>query len=248
MMLSATQVQQVAELAPRFGADPATTVRWLAHGRLDQMATRVTPVATWDDLILPPDRLTLVHEVMLRQRHKRQVLVDWEMARGAPAATIAMFSGPSGTGKTLAAEVIAGALGLDLYQIDISQLVSKYIGETEKNLGQVFDAAESVPCVLFFDEADALFGKRSDVSDAHDRYANIEVAYLLQRLERHHGIVILASNMPGNVDTAFARRIHVAVDFPKPSADERRRLWERSLPGPEHRGDLDLRSSRIASS
>ncbi len=104
----------------------------------------------------------------------------------------------------------------------------------------MFDAAESVPCVLFFDEADALFGKRSDVSDAHDRYANIEVAYLLQRLERHHGIVILASNMPGNVDTAFARRIHVAVDFPKPSADERRRLWERSLPGPEHRGDLDL--------
>ena len=119
-------------------------------------------------------------------------------------------------------------------------MVSKYIGETEKNLGQVFDAAESVPCVLFFDEADALFGKRSEVSDAHDRYANIEVAYLLQRLERHNGIVVLASNLPGNVDTAFSRRIHVAVDFAKPSAAERQRLWDRSLPAAEHRADLDL--------
>lgn len=239
MLPTATQVQQVAELAPRFG-DPLRAVRWLAHGRLDRLATRIEPAATWDDLVLPPDRLTLVREVMIRQRQRRRVLTDWGLARAAPTATIAMFAGQSGTGKTLAAEVVAGALELDLYQIDVSQLVSKYIGETEKNLGQVFDAAGSVPCVLFFDEADALFGKRSEVSDAHDRYANIEVAYLLQRLEQHNGIVILASNLAANLDKAFARRIHVAVDFPMPGAVERQRIWDRCLPAPEHRGELDL--------
>jgi len=240
MILSATQVQQVAELVPRFGGDPVQTVRWLAHGRLDQFARRVRPVATWDDLVLPADRLVLVREVMIRQQHRRRVFTDWSMARGAPAATIALFAGPSGTGKTLAAEVISGALALDLYQVDVSALVSKYIGETEKNLARLFDAAESVPCVLFFDEADALFGKRSEVSDAHDRYANIETSYLLQRLERHNGIVVLASNLAANLDKAFARRIHVAVDFPLPGRAERRRIWDRSLPAERYRAELDL--------
>ncbi|MGN6088606.1 MAG: ATP-binding protein, partial [Actinomycetales bacterium] len=132
--------------------------------------------------------------------------------------------------KTLSAEIIAGDLGQDLYTVDLSQMVSKYVGETEKNLSAVFEAAEASPVVLFFDEADALIGKRSSVSDAHDRYANIEVAYLLQRIERHNGVVVLATNLASNIDQAFIRRIHVAVDFPMPEAAERLRIWQRSLP------------------
>jgi SpoVK/Ycf46/Vps4 family AAA+-type ATPase len=152
-----------------------------------------------------------------------------------------LFAGPSGTGKTMAAGVLARELGLDLYRIDLSAVVSKYIGETEKNLARIFDAAERANAILFFDEADALFGKRSDVKDAHDRYANIEVSYLLQRMEAYDGVAILATNFKDNLDSAFTRRLHAAIDFPAPEAVDRERLW-RSFLGPEvpQEPDLDL--------
>jgi SpoVK/Ycf46/Vps4 family AAA+-type ATPase len=153
----------------------------------------------------------------------------------------ALFSGGSGTGKTLAAEVVAHALGLDLYRIDLSRIVSKYIGETERNLDRVFGAAASVQGLLFFDEADALFGRRSEVKDAHDRYANIEIGYLLQKLEEFDGIAILATNLHGNLDTAFIRRLQFHVDFPFPDEEQRRRIWERHLPREAPVGsDVDL--------
>jgi SpoVK/Ycf46/Vps4 family AAA+-type ATPase len=153
----------------------------------------------------------------------------------------ALFAGPSGVGKTMAAEVVAGELGLNLFSIDLSGVVSKYIGETEKNLKRVFDAAEAAGAVLFFDEADALFGKRSEVKDAHDRYANVEVAYLLQRMEQFDGMAILTTNLRANVDEAFLRRLDAIVDFPLPEIDDRRRLWERNLSARVPRaGDIDL--------
>jgi SpoVK/Ycf46/Vps4 family AAA+-type ATPase len=143
---------------------------------------------------------------------------------------VALFSGPSGTGKTLAAEIVAGELGLDVFKLDLSAVVSKYIGETEKNLAEVFDAASAGNLLLFFDEADALFGKRSEVKDARDRYANIEVSYLLQRLEAYDGLVVMATNFERNVDDAFLRRIHTRVEFILPAVSERRAIWERNLP------------------
>ena len=153
----------------------------------------------------------------------------------------ALFAGDSGTGKTMAAEVVAGDLGLDLYVIDLSTVVDKYIGETEKNLDRIFTEADRVNGVLLFDEADALFGKRSEVKDAHDRYANVEVAYLLQRMERFDGLAILTTNLRANLDEAFLRRLDALVDFPMPEEDHRRRLWERHLPPTLPRaGDLDL--------
>jgi SpoVK/Ycf46/Vps4 family AAA+-type ATPase len=154
---------------------------------------------------------------------------------------VALFAGPSGTGKTLAAEVIAGDLGVDLYAVDLANMVSKYIGETEKNLSRVFDAAEASNVALFFDEADALLGKRSAVSDSHDRYANIEVAYLLQRLEKYDGLAVMATNLANNLDPAFVRRLHVVVEFGLPGPQERRRIWRRCLPPGAPAGeDLDL--------
>jgi SpoVK/Ycf46/Vps4 family AAA+-type ATPase len=153
---------------------------------------------------------------------------------------VAMFAGPSGTGKTLAAEVVAGELGLDLYKVDLSAVVSKYIGETEKNLERIFGAAAAGDLVLFFDEADALFGKRSEVSDAHDRYANIEVAYLLQRLETYDGLVVLATNLQRNIDPAFLRRISVAIDFVPPEEPERRQIWARAFPSTAPVADVDI--------
>jgi hypothetical protein len=228
--LTAEQLEAVGIAAAGLGGDADAAIRRLAAGHIDRMANRITPRHSWDDLVLRSDRLDLVREVGIRYRHRRQVYEDWGFGSRASTGVIAMFSGESGTGKTLSAEIIAGELGQDLYTIDLAQLVSKYIGETEKNLSAVFSAAEASPVVLFFDEADALIGKRSAVSDAHDRYANIEVAYLLQRMERHNGIVVLATNMASNIDKAFARRIHVAVDFPMPQFEERLRIWRRSLP------------------
>ena len=154
-----------------------------------------------------------------------------------------MFTGPSGTGKTMAAEIIAGDLGLDLYKIDLSMMVSKYIGETEKNLSAVFSEAETSNAILFFDEADALFGKRSEVKDSHDRYANIEVGYLLQRMEEYEGVVILATNLRKNLDDAFVRRLHFTVEFPFPDEKNRRQIWEGIWPQDTPREpDLDLDS------
>jgi SpoVK/Ycf46/Vps4 family AAA+-type ATPase len=178
--------------------------------------------------------------VVARYRHKQKVFGTWGLSPLPSGGVVGLFSGPSGTGKTLASEIIAGELSLDLYKVDLAALVSKWVGETEKNLARVFAAAEASNVLLFFDEADALFGKRSEVSDAHDRYANIEVAYLLQRLERYEGLVLMATNLATNIDPAFLRRIHIHVDFPMPEEAERRRIWERSLPPDAPRDHLDL--------
>ena len=168
---------------------------------------------------------------MARARWRDRVRDEWGMGRGGSRGDgiTALFAGPSGTGKTLAAEVIAGELGLDLYAIDLAMVVDKYIGETEKNLDRLFAEAERVNGVLFFDEADALFGKRSEVHDARDRYANVEIAYLLQRMEAFDGIAILATNLRANLDDAFARRLDAVVDFPVPDRSARLALWERHL-------------------
>jgi SpoVK/Ycf46/Vps4 family AAA+-type ATPase len=160
----------------------------------------------------------------------------------------ALFAGPSGTGKTMAADIMAGELGLDLYKIDLSSVVSKYIGETEKNLARIFQEAETSNAILFFDEADALFGKRSEVRDSHDRYANIEISYLLQRMEEYSGMVILASNLHKNMDDAFVRRMHFTVEFPFPNEKNRRRIWEKIWPAETPRSpalDLDFMARRF---
>jgi AAA+ superfamily predicted ATPase len=228
--LSAEQLRLVSTAAEAAGGDVAEAVRRLAAGHIDQTAMRVRPARGWDDIVLDNDRMELLREVVARCRHRDTVFGDWGYAKQPSTGVVALFAGPSGTGKTLAAEIIAGALDLDLYKVDLANLVSKYIGETEKNLSQVFDAAAASNVVLFFDEADAILGKRSEVADAHDRYANIEVAYLLQRLERHDGLVVLATNFAKNIDTAFLRRIHVSVEFPLPEPAERKLIWQRSIP------------------
>jgi hypothetical protein len=201
-------------------------------GGLERLALRVNPACDWDDLVLPDNVMQQLHELVARVRYRDQVLTGWGFRRGASKGrgVTALFAGDSGTGKTLAAEVVAGALGLDLYVIDLATVVDKYIGETEKNLDRIFREADRVNGVLLFDEADAVFGKRSEVQDAHDRHANVEVAYLLQRMERFDGIAILTTNLRANIDDAFLRRIDVLVDFPLPTEEMRLQLWERHLP------------------
>ena len=187
--------------------------------------------------------VTQLWELVARVRQRDRVLGEWGMAsRSSKGHGVkALFAGDSGTGKTISAEVVAGALGLDLYVIDLATVVDKYIGETEKNLDRIFVEADRVNGVLLFDEADALFGKRSDVKDAHDRYANVEVAYLLQRMELFEGLAVLTTNLRSNLDEAFARRLDAIVDFPMPEEDDRRRLWEQHLsPGVPRAGDIDV--------
>ena len=225
--------------APGVGGINAA-VRRLAAGHISTLAPRTRPSRNWDDLVLDRDRTERLREVVARCRHKKKVYGTWGFSALPSGGVVGLFSGPSGTGKTLAAEIISGELGLDLYKVDLAALVSKWVGETEKNLSQVFAAAEASNVALFFDEADAIFGRRSEVSDSHDRYANIEVAYLLQRLERYEGLVLMATNLATNIDPAFLRRIHVHVDFPMPEEPERRRIWERSLPPGAPRDNLDL--------
>ena len=181
--------------------------------------------------MLPPAVLTALQEVALRARHREQVLGDWGMRPGGGrgVGVAALFAGDSGTGKTMSAEVIARDLGLELYVVDLATVVDKYVGETEKNLERIFTAAAGVNAVLLFDEADAVFGKRSEVRDAHDRYANVESAYLLQRMESFDGLAILATNLRANIDEAFTRRLDVMVDFPLPDASTARALWDRCL-------------------
>jgi hypothetical protein len=199
--------------------------------RLDSLAQRIDAKATWDDLVLPPEQDAQLHQIATHVRGRYTVYEEWgfaeKMSRGLGIS--ALFAGDSGTGKTMAAEVIANELRLPLYRIDLSVVVSKYIGETEKNLRRLFDAADSGGFILFFDEADALFGKRSEVRDSHDRYANIEVNYLLQRIEAYRGLAILATNAKSALDSAFVRRLKFIVDFTHPSAADRRRIWERSM-------------------
>ncbi len=211
------------------------------RARLDQLAERIEPRAGWDDIVLPDSETALLRQIGDQVAHRTRVYEDWgfadRMSRGLGISVL--FTGPSGTGKTMAAEVLARHLRLSLYRIDLSAVVSKYIGETEKNLRQLFDAAESGPAMLFFDEADALFGKRSEVKDAHDRYANIEVNYLLQRMESYRGLAVLATNMRGALDQAFLRRLRFIVTFPFPGVDQRRALWEGVFPAKAHVEDLD---------
>jgi SpoVK/Ycf46/Vps4 family AAA+-type ATPase len=200
--------------------------------RLSSLARKLTPRYAFDDLILPDDQIARLRELVLMVEGRAQVLDEWGLGRKlAPSYGItALFAGGPGTGKTMAAEVIARQLGLDVYKIDLSGLVSKYIGETEKNLEKVFSEAESSNAILFFDEADAIFGKRSEVKDAHDRYANIETSYLLQRMEAYDGVTILATNLRANLDEAFTRRLHAVVDFPFPDAEQRLRIWKALFP------------------
>jgi ATPase family associated with various cellular activities (AAA) len=216
--------------------------RQLTQPRLDQLAQRLEPKATWDDLVLSDEAVGLLRQVAGQVRNRFRVYEDWgyaaRMTRGLGIS--ALFAGESGTGKTMAAEVIANELDLALYRIDLSAVVSKYIGETEKNLRRLFDAAEQGGALLLFDEADALFGKRSEVKDSHDRYANIEINYLLQRMEAFSGLAILATNMKSALDNAFMRRLRFIVNFPYPGPVERRRMWERALPGHVPHETLDF--------
>ena len=213
-----------------------------ARPRLDDLAARIEPAAGWDDLVLPEAQRATLRQIAAQVRARTTVHQRWGFAarssRGLGIA--ALFSGAAGTGKTMAAEVLAGELELDLYRIDLSAVVSKYIGETEKNLRRVFDSAEGSGAILLFDEADALFGKRTEVRDSHDRYANIEVSYLLQRMEAYRGLAILTTNLEGALDQAFMRRLRFVVRFPFPDAAQRREIWQRTFPAATPLGAVDV--------
>ncbi|WON73522.1 AAA family ATPase [Nitrosospira sp. Is2] len=216
-----------------------------SNHKLSSLAHKIPSKYRWNDIVLPLDRTEQLREICNQVKYRDQVYGDWgfdkKLAMGKGLCVL--FAGPSGTGKTMSADIIAGELKLDLYKIDLSMIVSKYIGETEKNLSRIFDEAETSNAILFFDEADALFGKRSEVKDSHDRYANIETGYLLQRMEEHEGIVILASNFRKNMDEAFVRRLHFTVEFPFPSEVDRRRIWEAVWPKETPReANLDIES------
>ena len=235
--LSSEQLQVLSRID---GIPAEDALRRLASGALDALAIRVRPTRTWDDLVLPPDRISKVREVAARVRFRAQVFDEWSFRAVPSSGVIALFAGPPGTGKSMSAEIIAGDLGLDMFRIDLSTVVSKYIGDTEKHLERVFSAAEGSGVVLVFDEADALFGKRTKVADAHDRYANLETSYLLQRIEVYDGLTVLTSNMASNIDEAFLRRVHVFVDFPMPEEDERRAIWHASFPKSAPLVDVDF--------
>ncbi len=242
--LNGEQIEQAAriarELAWQRGQDMeplriddlANASRLVSRGELGQLARRIEPRHAWCDLVLPQDRLNHLQELCSQYRYRHHVYDMWgfgsKMSRGRGLS--ALFAGPSGTGKTLAAEVIAEDLNLDLYQIDLSGVVSKYVGETEKNLERIFALARDSNAILLFDEADALFGKRSETKDAHDRYANIEISYLLQKIEAYEGLVILTSNLRQNLDEAFLRRLHFCIEFPFPDTQARAEIWRRTVP------------------
>jgi len=217
--------------------------RNLTRPRLDLLAQRLEAKATWDDLVLPDEQMALMRQIAGQVRERHKVYETWGFSRtmNRGFGISALFAGESGTGKTMAAEVIANALRLNLYRIDLSAVVSKDMGETEKNLCKLFNAAECGGAILFFDEADALFGKRSEVKDSHDRYANIEINYLLQRMEAFSGLAILATNMKGALDTAFMRRLRFIVNLPFPGVKERKQIWQRALPQltPQREVDFD---------
>jgi adenylate kinase family enzyme len=217
--------------------------RHASSSKLGDLATRLVPGYRWDDLVLPERQRDLLHSIQAYLRHRDRVLSEWgyEQTVARTQGMKVLFAGESGTGKTMAAQVLAAELGLELFRVDLATVVSKYIGETEKHLERIFTAADGSNAILFFDEADALFGKRSEVSDAHDRYANIEVAYLLQRMEAYPGAVILATNFKRNIDDAFIRRLDFVVDFPFPEIADRKRIWRLVLPAQAPvADDLDL--------
>jgi len=238
--LGAREIETISAAVLRAGPDAGTELEdaiWQAcraqsNPRLGELAQRIDPKAAWEDLVLPGEQMRTLREIAVHVRRRMKVYEAWGFAakstRGLGIS--ALFTGVSGTGKTMAAEVLASELRLDLYRIDLSQVVSKYIGETEKNLRRVFDAAEEGGAILLFDEADALFGKRSEVKDSHDRYANVEISYLLQRMEAYRGLAILTTNMKEAIDTAFLRRIRFVVRFPFPDGAERAEIWRRIFP------------------
>ena len=230
--------------------DLYSACRLQSNRKLVTLAQKITPHYKWDDIVLPSDRLEQLKEICNYVKYRSLVYDEWgfdsklSMGKGLNA----LFAGPSGTGKTMAAEIMAGELALDLYKIDLSSVVSKYIGETEKNLARIFAEAETSNSILFFDEADALFGRRSEVRDSHDRYANIEISYLLQKMEEYVGVVILATNFRRNMDDAFVRRMHFAIEFPFPNENDRRRIWKRIWPDDMPRTpelDLDFMAGRF---
>jgi len=230
--------------------DLYSACRLQSNRKLVTLAQKITPHYKWDDIVLPSDRLEQLKEICNYVKYRSLVYDEWgfdsklSMGKGLNA----LFAGPSGTGKTMAAEIMTGELGLDLYKIDLSSVVSKYIGETEKNLARIFAEAETSNSILFFDEADALFGRRSEVRDSHDRYANIEISYLLQKMEEYVGVVILATNFRRNMDDAFVRRMHFTIEFPFPNENDRRRIWKRIWPDDMPRSpelDLDFMAGRF---
>jgi ATPase family protein associated with various cellular activities (AAA)/winged helix domain-containing protein len=248
--LGASQIRDAARMVAALDATAGTSrdhlraaSRAQSRHSLGELAQHVAPWGAWDDLVIPPASVERLRDVIDHMHHRDTVFADWGLGRKVAVwrRATALFAGPPGTGKTLSASLVAQALGVDLFRIDLSGVVSKYIGETEKNLDRVFRAAHRSNAILFFDEADALFGKRTEVKDAHDRYANVETSYLLQKLETFEGLAILATNFKKNIDNAFLRRIDVIVDFPMPARDERRRLWRALLPAAMPlAGDVDL--------
>ena len=223
--------------------DLYSACRLQSNRKLATLAQKITPHYKWDDIVLPSDRLEQLKEICNYVKYRSLVYDKWGFDRklSMGKGLNALFAGPSGTGKTMAADIMAGKLGLDLYKIDLSSVVSKYIGETEKNLARIFAEAETSNAILFFDEADALFGRRSEIRDSHDRYANIEISYLLQKMEEYEGVVILATNLRKNMDDAFVRRMHFTVEFPFPTENDRCRIWARIWPDDTPRSpDLDL--------
>jgi len=239
--LGAREIRAAAEMAGSLASlrgdglvtieDLKVAARTQSQPRLTSLAQKITPHFTWDDIVLPPDRLAQLREISNQVLFQHVVYEEWGLATKSSLGrgVAALFAGQSGTGKTMAAEVIAQDLGLEVYKIDLSGLVSKYIGETEKNLARVFEEAGDTNAILFFDEADAVFGKRSEVRDSHDRYANIEVSYLLQKMEEYDGMVVLATNLRSNLDEAFLRRMRAIVEFPFPEVDDRLAIWKRTL-------------------
>lgn len=240
--LSGGQILQAASLAQNLalrrdggsvtGDDLHRACRQMSNQTLIQLARKVKPRYIWADIVLPKDQLEQIREICNYVKHHQLVYGEWgfEHKLSLGKGLNVLFAGPSGTGKTMAAEIIANELGLDLYRIDLATVVSKYIGETEKNLDRIFKEAQDSNSILLFDEADAIFGKRSEVRDSHDRYANIEIAYLLQKMEEYQGIVVLATNLRKNLDEAFARRMHFSVEFPFPEEADRYRIWQKAFP------------------
>ena len=237
--------------APKLAqADLSAACRLQSNRKLAELAQHITPHYGWGDIVLPADPLAQLHEIYNQMQYRALVYEGWGFERklAMGKGLNVLFAGPPGTGKTMAADILAHALGLDLYKIDLSAVLSKYIGETEKNLARIFDEARSSNAILFFDEADALFGKRTQVQDAHDRYANVEISYLLQKMEEYEGMVILATNLRKNMDEAFVRRLHFGVDFPMPGVDERRLIWQQIWPAAAPRDpalDLEFMAQRI---
>ncbi len=234
----ATSGDDTEDLSSRLWSASRSHVR----PRLEDLAQRLEPRASWASLVLPVSEKNVLKQIASHVTHRAMVYDDWGFAQTCSRGLglCALFSGASGTGKTMAAEVLANELRLDLYRIDLSCVVSKYIGETEKNLRRVFDAAEEGGAILFFDEADALFGKRSEVKDSHDRYANIEINYLLQRMETYNGLSVLATNMKSALDPAFMRRLRFVINFPFPDTEARAAIWETAFPPATPTNGLDL--------